>query len=65
MTSILHRHAYLVIFIDGFADVKRGIAQSITKGEQCVALEVAVGTILHRVVEEVRQVVGTLIERDG
>ena len=63
--DIAHTHLNLLIGIDGVAEFKLGIAQSEAEGEQGLALEVAVGAVLHRVVEEVGQIFGMLVEGDG
>ena len=62
--GVLHRHAYLIILISGFAAIKGGIAQTIADGEKCSALLVAVGAVHTGVVQEVGQLVSALIERD-
>ena len=62
LSGVLDGHANLVLDILRLADVKRGIAQSVTEGVECLATEVAVGAVLHGVVQEVGQVIDTTVE---
>ena len=45
-----------------FAILERGITQTVTEWEQRLTLEITIGTILHRIIEEIRKIVHTLIE---
>ena len=65
LPTILNAHLYLIIFIGGFAKVEGRVTQAVAEGEKRLTCKIAVGAVLHRVVEEVGQIVGTLIESDG
>ena len=54
--SALHLHQGRLAILES------GITQTITKWEQRLALEITIGTILHRIIEEIGKIVHTLIE---
>ena len=62
--GVLHADAYLVITVLWLADLELCITQTKAEGKQRLTCIIAIGAVLHRVVEEVGQFVRVFVEGD-